>query len=87
MSYSRFSDSDVYTFWSVDGHLECCSCSLLPFRGEHGFHESAQIKTATEFEAHLREHEATGHDVDVAGIMAHIRDDIARDDTDDGVTL
>ena len=27
MSYARFSDGDVYVFWSSQG-LECCSCKL-----------------------------------------------------------
>lgn len=67
MSYSRWSHSDVYTFYSNSGTLECCGCWLND--------TSQSFDSVTGFEDHLREHVAAGHDLDFDEIMARIRED------------
>lgn len=54
MSYSRFSNADVYVFAHVDGFIECCGCRL---GDKWDFHSPAEIVT------HLTEHAEAGHDV------------------------
>lgn len=61
MSYARWSDSDVYVFHSVSGHLDCCP---------HFTTESVD-----ELERHLQEHVRDGDMVDVDSIMAQVRAD------------
>lgn len=63
MSFSRFSDSDVYVFEHVGGGIECCGCWLTA--GEkYGW--SYNAKTPREMLKHLERHEDAGHDVVVA---------------------
>lgn len=65
MSFSRFSDADVYVFEHVGGGIECCGCWLTA--GEkYGW--SYNAKTPREMLEHLDKHEAAGHDVDIARI-------------------
>lgn len=66
MSYSRFSNADVYVFMSVEGHLECCGCWL----NEHSVH----CDSTQEMVDHLAEHRAAGHDVP-DGIEADLWED------------
>ena len=54
MSYSRFSNADVYVYADVGGYVACCGCIL---GDKWDFHSAAEIV------AHLREHAAAGHDV------------------------
>ena len=55
MSYARFVEgSDVYVFLACNGHLECCGCALK---------SDGRFLTTDAMIAHLREHEAAGHDV------------------------
>ena len=53
MSYARFSDSDVYVFDVVHGGWTCCGCFLV------GHFNSP---TRSGMVAHMRDHEAAGHD-------------------------
>ena len=70
MSWTRFTDSDVYTFPSDKG-LECCGCSL---RGDD---EPWRCWTSvTEFEQHLQAHADAGQHVDVQDIIAAVRADM-----------
>ena len=68
MSWSRFSDADVYTFpttlcrcgyertpCSCPPVYECCGCSL----GDRSF----CTEDVAEFHRHMDEHRAAGHDV------------------------
>ena len=57
MSYARFSEtSSVYVYADVGGYVACCGCIL----GDEWECHSAQ-----EVVAHMREHEAAGHQVPV----------------------
>ena len=60
MSYARFCySSQVYVFADTSGGIECCGCMLLG-----NFHSD----TAEGMAAHLREHIAAGHKVEVGTI-------------------
>ena len=54
MSYSRFSNADVYVYADVGGYVACCGCWL---GDKWDFHSPAEIVD------HLREHVVAGHDV------------------------
>lgn len=72
MSWSRFSNSDVYTYPTDQNGvalLACCGCRLSD--------TSQYFRSVTEFEAHLRAHEAQGQDVDADYIVTQVRSDIA----------
>lgn len=65
MSYARFGwdDSDVYVYLDVNGSLCCCACALN-WQGDDGvFPASRYLDTTASMVAHLREHEAAGHEV------------------------
>ena len=72
MSWSRFTDSDVYTFCSNRG-LECCGCSLRSRDDPH-----LTWGSVAEFAEHLREHAAAGHDVDVDYLVRVITADLGQ---------
>jgi len=55
VSWSRFGDSDIYTFPSDRGY-ECCACSLNAA-------ESYTTRDVAEFLAHITRHRAAGDDV------------------------
>lgn len=71
MAYARFSNADVYVFMSVNGHLECCGCSL----GDEWSFGSTQAMVD-----HIAEHRAAGHDV-----PADLEADLWADDRDNWV--
>lgn len=91
MSFSRFSDADVYTFYNTDDQYECCGCILQqtkwvddpswPIFG--GYSELIEPIIETRFDTaqglidHLALHTAAGHDVPDYVVPA-IRDDEAR---------
>lgn len=56
MSYVRFGSdgSSVYVYTDINGYLACCGCRL---GDKWDFHSTDEIL------AHLREHQAAGHDV------------------------
>lgn len=65
MSWSRFSDSDVYTFPSTrDGAsgYECCACPLMP-PGVTGWPGMFWTVSAEVFVQHLAHHRDVGHDL------------------------
>lgn len=64
MSWSRFGDSDIYTFPSDRGY-ECCACSLNAA-------ESYTTRDVAEFLAHITRHRAAGDQVP-AGIETDVR--------------
>jgi hypothetical protein len=57
MSYCRFGEADIYVFLDIGGYLNCCGCML------DSESSSAQAYTTDDMIAHLREHQAEGHDV------------------------
>jgi hypothetical protein len=61
MAYARWGDTDIYFFWATFGGLVCMSCVLMPDTGG-GWHEDFHCKTGAEGLAHLRAHEAAGHE-------------------------
>lgn len=69
MSFSRFSESDVYVFEHVGGYIQCCACILeedsMGVDLTFGMYDA---KTPREMLAHLDRHEELGHDVDIARI-------------------
>ena len=73
MSYARFSWCDVYVFVSVEGHLDCCGCSLPP-----GWFEA---DTTAEMLDHLQKHREAGHDVPDE-VFDALRADAAVNDAD-----
>lgn len=91
MSYSRFSNADVYVFMSCDGVLECCGCILQerewvddPTRPIFkGYFKDVEPIIAACFDStqgmvdHLTLHRAAGHDV-----PDHIEDALRADDAE-----
>lgn len=77
MSFSRFSDGDVYTFFNTDGQYQCCGCILQEtewvddpsrpiFKGylrAVGEIVQTRFDTAQGLVDHLALHIAAGHDV------------------------
>ena len=61
MSFSRFWDSDVYVFEHVAGHIACCACIMADEAWT-----SVECPTPRAALQHLDEHEALGHDVQIA---------------------
>ena len=54
MAYCRFSiDSNVYLYFSIRGHYECCACSLNDAK-------AVEMKTLYEAMQHLNEHVVKG---------------------------
>lgn len=54
MSYARFTENDVYVFYSVMNCLTCCGCML----GDKWDYYSTQAMVD-----HLEDHIAAGHDI------------------------
>lgn len=52
MSYCRFGEADVYVFLSIQGHLECCGCSLG---------DGWEFFTTDTLLEHLKQHREAGH--------------------------
>lgn len=70
MSWSRFSDSDIYTFPSEKGY-ECCACPLMPSASGGGWPDSFTTPSAEVFVDHIGHHRDANHDV-----PAGIEDDV-----------
>lgn len=68
MSYSRFSNADVYVFPSSSHRLECCGCWLPDVKG------SFQTRSIDAMAEHLEEHRQAGHNVP-GWVMEGIRAD------------
>lgn len=77
MSFSRFSDADVYTFRDTDGQYRCCGCILQEtvwvddpaYPILKGYRKSVEPIIQTRFDTaqglvdHLALHVEAGHDV------------------------
>ena len=92
MSYSRFSEGDVYVFLSNSGYLECCGCILQksewvedPNSILKGYLKPVPPLVVHEFEDtqslldHLDIHIDQGHDVPVDCIKA-LKEDAEEND-------
>ena len=64
MAYSRFTNSDIYIYPSVLGHIECAACWLNEDKPEPGlFIESIKIDNDYQLRAHLEFHAKAGHNM------------------------
>ena len=69
MSYTRFSNSDIYLFAHANGYVQCCACWLAPYREGYSAlfkmplpdPENVNLHSPEEVVAHLKEHQAAGH--------------------------
>jgi|688.fasta_scaffold13100_35 hypothetical protein len=64
MAYSRFTNSDIYIYPNVAGHIECAACYLNEPQDEYSlFSMSENITNDDQLRAHLEEHARAGHDM------------------------
>ena len=64
MAYSRFWDSDIYIYPSIEGHIECCSCWLNESKDEYSlFLANVIITNDDDLREHLDLHSRIGHDM------------------------
>lgn len=71
MSFARFGEGDVYVFEHVAGYITCCACIMADEAWA-----SVDFSTPRATLKHLDEHDALGHDVEVAreNILAEYQD-------------
>ena len=63
MAYSRFYDSDIYIYPSVEGHIECAGCFLNISPDEHSIFQSTKIYDDETLLMHLVQHAISGHNM------------------------
>ena len=64
MAYSRFTDSDIYIYPHVAGHIECSACFLNEPQDEYSlFSSSKSITNDDQLRDHLEEHARAGHNM------------------------
>lgn len=63
MAYSRFWDSDIYIYPSVDGHIECAGCFLNISPNEDTIFHSTKIYNDETLLMHILQHRISGHDI------------------------
>lgn len=68
VSYSRFTDSDVFVYYHVNGYLTCALCSLDENR------QSKNFFSTTHMSEHLKIHEFFGDNVP-SGIYRELLED------------
>jgi len=75
MAYSRFTNSDIYIYPSIEGHIECAACILNEPQDEYSlFSMSEKIYDDGHLIVHVRKHIKLGHDIPV-GLLAEILSD------------
>ena len=80
MAYSRFYDSDIYIYPSVEGHIECAGCFLNISKGvntspdEDTIFHSTKIYDDETLLMHIVQHRISGHN-----IPDNLEDEILRD--------
>ena len=63
MSYSRWSESDLYLFADVGGGMRCMCCKLLPEPDDPcTFCPDSHLWSLDDTIQHVREHQKAGHD-------------------------
>ena len=63
MAYSRFYDSDIYIYPSVEGHIECAGCFLNISPNEDTIFYSTKIYDDETLLMHLVQHAISGHNM------------------------
>jgi len=63
MAYSRFYDSDIYIYPSVEGHIECAGCFLNISPDEHTIFQSTKIYDDETLLMHIVQHAISGHNM------------------------
>jgi hypothetical protein len=63
MAYSRFYDSDIYIYPSVEGHIECAGCFLNIPKDEDTIFQSTKIYDDETLLMHLVQHAISGHNM------------------------
>lgn len=61
MAYSRFYDSDIYIYPSVEGHIECAGCFLNISPDEDTIFKSTKIYDDETLLMHILQHKISGH--------------------------
>jgi len=77
MAYSRFYDSDIYIYPSVEGHIECAGCFLNIPKDEHTIFKSEHILDDETLLMHILQHRISGHNIP-EGLEAEILRDPER---------
>ena len=63
MAYSRFYDSDIYIYPSVEGHIECAGCFLNISPDEDTIFKSEHIHDDETLLMHIVRHRISGHNI------------------------
>jgi hypothetical protein len=63
MAYSRFSNSDIYIYPHVDGHIECAACFLNIPKDEYMLFKSEHILDDETLLMHILQHRISGHNI------------------------
>ena len=63
MAYSRFYDSDIYIYPSVEGHIECAGCFLNISPNEDTIFYSTKIYDDETLLMHILQHKISGHNM------------------------
>ena len=63
MAYSRFTNSDIYIYPSVEGHIECAGCFLNIPKDEHTIFQSTKIYDDETLLMHIVQHQISGHNM------------------------
>ena len=63
MAYSRFTDSDIYIYPHVDGHIECAGCFLNIPTDEYTLFKSECILDDETLLMHILQHRISGHNI------------------------
>jgi hypothetical protein len=63
MAYSRFWDSDIYIYPSVEGHIECAGCFLNISPDEDTIFKSEHILDDETLLMHILQHRISGHNI------------------------
>ena len=77
MAYSRFYDSDIYIYPSVEGHIECAGCFLNIPTDEYNLFKSEHILDDETLLMHILQHRISGHNIP-EGLEAEILRDPER---------
>ena len=63
MAYSRFTNSDIYIYPSVEGHIECAGCFLNISPDEHTIFQSTKIYNDETLLMRILQHKISGHNM------------------------
>ena len=63
MAYSRFTNSDIYIYPHVSGHIECAGCFLNISPDEDTIFQSTKIYDDETLLMHIVQHAISGHNM------------------------